>query len=145
MRIQVEGLQDVLRDLNSMPDDACRAVRHRMKAITDPVVRKAIPLTPQDPETDWAGLVGSIRSIRPQVNKRKLTVTGGVVAGGKMLEPFLGRRTYNVWAIVQHEDLSLRHTKGGGKFVERPFMSDLDRMRDEIEDALEDEMRSHGA
>jgi hypothetical protein len=42
------------------------------------------------------------------------------VAGGKKLEQRLGKRKANVSAIVQHEDLTLKHTRGQAKFLERP-------------------------
>jgi hypothetical protein len=138
--VTVEGLEEVLRDMARLPTKAITAGRKAMLKITDPMAKRAEQLAPDDPETPGL-LASTCRSIRPTVKKTSLRVMGGIVAGGKKLEARLGSRKYSAWALVQHEDGTLKHSKGQAKFLEIPFMSGLKKAPAQFRAEIDAEMR----
>lgn len=104
---------------------------------TGRVVAKAKPLTPVEPE-DGGQLRDSVRATKPTVTQAGL-VSAGVVAGGAPLKASLSREHHNmnVYAVVQHEDAGLKHSVGGPKYIERPFLEEIERVPDELLEALD--------
>ena len=120
-RVQVTGLDDVVASMRRLGKAGLLVGKRVFDVKTEEMVRRARPLTPDDPET--AGLLrDTVRKIRPIASSTKGRVTGGIMAGGKELEQRLGGREYSAWALVQHEDVTLHHSSGQAKFLEIPFM-----------------------
>lgn len=122
----------MLSDLKRMGLAGQTAARTVFGKFTARVVAKAKPLTPVDPE-DGGALRDSVRATKPTATRTGL-VSAGVVAGGAPLAQHLaaGHHKANVYAVVQHEDATLHHTTGGPKFVERPFLQEIERVPDEL-------------
>jgi hypothetical protein len=92
-------------------------------------------------EIDGGDLRRSIRESKPTITKSG-RVSAGVVAGGTPLERLAsesGRKIPGLYAIVQHEDLTIKHKSGGAKFLEKPFMAEAQRVPDELVRELERE------
>jgi len=130
-------LDDVLRELQQLEVVGKKAAKEAVNRVTAKMVRAAKPLTPDDPGTQGA-LRDSVRQVRTTVSSKTGKVTGGIVAGGKELERRLGKRTYNAWALVQHEDATLRHPNGGqAKFLEQPFLEMVGQVPHLLVEALD--------
>lgn len=130
-----DALLDGLRRINT---DGIKRVREKLVEVMGAIAFEAAALAPKDPET-VGQLADSVRVITPLFRNGKLTT--GVQAGGVPLQRRLeeGRHTQQAWAIVQHEDLTLRHPHGGqAKFVEKPFMQHIDKVPDAILEALDE-------
>lgn len=120
-RLEIEGADEMLAEIARLGDVGLVAARDAMSAKANEIKRKALPLVPDDPETQGL-LAETLRVYAPRTSSLKpgKTIYAGVVAGGKKLEKRLGKRKYSAWAMVQHEDLTIKHTKGGAKYLERP-------------------------
>lgn len=97
--------------------------------------------TPVEPE-DGGQLRDSIRTSRPTVTKAG-RVSAGIVAGGAPLKRVLGARKANVYAVIQHEDESLKHSVGGSKFVEKTFFRRAPGIPDKLMAGLDREAAKH--
>lgn len=135
VRVTVSGLDEVRATLGRLGKAGALVAKDVIKRKTEAMVARARPLTPDDPETQGA-LRDSVRIITPTAS-RTGKATGGIMAGGKALEGRVGKRDYNAIALVQHEDLTLHHTSGGAKYLERPFMALVESIPDELLDALD--------
>jgi len=120
VRLEVAGdaraLIDSLRRHGVACDAACKRV---LSDAGDEAVRRAKPRTPVELE-DGGQLRDSVR--RGRVTRIKSgTISCPVIAGGKPVEDWVrehGHHKYNVYAVVQHEDTTLRHSVGQAKFIE---------------------------
>jgi hypothetical protein len=121
IRVTIEGHDEMLAEIARLDHVGLVAARDAMTAKAQEIKAKAIPLVPDDPESPGL-LKESLRVYAPRTSSLKpgKTIFAGVVAGGKKLEQRLGKRKANVSAIVQHEDLTLKHKRGQAKFLERP-------------------------
>jgi hypothetical protein len=121
IRVTIEGHDEMLAEIERLGQVGLVAARDAMTAKAQEIKAKAIPLVPDDPESPGL-LKESLRVYAPRTSSLKpgKTIFAGVVAGGKKLEQRLGKRKANVSAIVQHEDLTLKHKRGQAKFLERP-------------------------
>jgi hypothetical protein len=121
IRVTIEGHDEMLAEIARLDHVGLVAARDAMTAKAQEIKAKAIPLVPDDPESPGL-LKESLRVYAPRTTSLKpgKTIFAGVVAGGKKLEQRLGKRKANVSAIVQHEDLTLKHKRGQAKFLERP-------------------------
>lgn len=138
VRVEVSGQQEILDSLQRLgqvgQDIGLKVLGDACKEI----VAKAKPLAPVDPE-DGGQLRDSIRTTKP-TRTRAGRISAGVVAGGAPLKKVLGKRKLNVYAYIQHEDLTLKHTTGGPKFLEKP-VNDIapkipDRLQAEMDKAV---------
>ena len=120
VRIDVTGDREMRASLKALGGAGVTVAKKVFEDVTVEVVRMAKPLTPVEPE-DGGQLRDSVRKTKPMVT-RAGRVSAGVVAGGAPLKPFLGSRRANVYAVVQHEDLTLKHKTGQAKFIEIPMM-----------------------
>ncbi len=120
-RVNIEGLDSMLSEIERLGTVGLVAARDAMTAKAQEIKAKAIPLVPDDPESPGL-LKDTLRVYAPRTANLKpgKTIFAGVVAGGKKLEAKLGKRAYSAWALVQHEDLTLKHKRGQAKFLERP-------------------------
>lgn len=136
VRVQVEGLEDVLASLTRLDKQSKEPIRVALKGITQKMANEAKAITPDDPETQGA-LRDSVRIINPVISRTAGRITGGIMAGGKALEARLGGHRYSAWALVQHEDLTLAHPHGGeAKYLEKPFFRHIDEVPGVITDAI---------
>lgn len=94
----------------------------------DKIVAMAEPLTPVDPE-DGGELRASVRRTRGTI-RRDGTVIVTVLAGGAALKADNGKPS--IYPVIQHEDLTLHHTTGGPKFIERPVYQVAPEIPDEL-------------
>lgn len=136
----MQGLDEVLASLGRIGDQAPEAVRGVFAATASRVVPQAKAMTPDDPETGEAHLRNSVRALKARVTKgrnggKRVEVT--FVAGGAALKPIIKGRAVNVVALVQHEDLTLQHTTGGAKFLERPVLAAAADLPDAIQNAVD--------
>jgi hypothetical protein len=120
-RVDIEGLDEMLNEIDRLGEVGMVAARDAMTAKAQEIKAKAAPLVPDDPESPGL-LKDTLRVYAPRTSslKRGKTIFAGVVIGGKKLEAKLGKRAYSAWALVQHEDLTLKHKRGQAKFLERP-------------------------
>jgi len=141
VRIQIDGDRELMNALQRMGKAGLPAAKKVLKAFTDRVVPQAKAITPVEPE-DGGALRDSVRATRPTLTSRGV-LSVGVLAGGA---PLAGKvaathHHYNVYAVVQHEDLTLRHTDGESKFIEKPFVREAARVPGELLEALDDEVK----
>lgn len=132
--VDVETERQLLLLLANADVQGLNAARDAVKAKMQEIVRRAGPLVPDDPQT--SGLLKDTLRAYASRSRTRHRVMGGVVAGGKLLEQRLGKRKYSAWALTQHEDLTLRHTRGGPKYIERPFLEVVARVPDAVAEAL---------
>ncbi len=131
----VTGHEDVLRSMQRLGKAGREAGRRVLVAKAQQIVDEAKPLTPDDPETQGA-LRDSVRLSQSRVSTTRGNITVSVIAGGAPLEAHLGKRKVNASAVIQHEDLTLHHTSGGPKFIEKPFL----KIAPTVPDALLEEI-----
>lgn len=125
VRVDVEGVDDVLASLRKLEGGGLEAARGVFAELAPGVVARAKALTPDDPETADSLLRDSVRSLKARITKgrggeKRVEVT--FVAGGSKTAPLAPGRV-NVVALVQHEDLTLKHARGQAKFLERPVLA----------------------
>lgn len=132
VRVDVSGADDVIAQLKGMGPKGIDVAKRVLGNVTARIVPRAKAITPVEPE-DGGDLRDSVRATKPTRTRTGL-VSAGVVAGGAPLRRSLEREghTMNVYAVVQHEDLTLQHTVGQAKFIERPFMAEIPKVPGEL-------------
>lgn len=143
IRIDVSGANEMLSDLKRMGVAGQVAAKTVFGKFTARVLAKARPLTPVDP-IDGGTLRASGRTTKPTATRTGL-VSAGVVFGGAPLAQHLAATHHkaNVYAVVQHEDLTAKHAEGGPKFLERPFLQEVTAVPDELMNEI-DRVRDAG-
>lgn len=126
VRVTVSGSDEVRAALGKLGKAGAVVAKDVIKAVTTEMVAMAKPMTPDDPETQGE-LRETVRIVTPTAS-RTGKATGGIQAGPTAL----GKRRYSANALVQHEDLTLKHTSGGAKYLERPFMAKVTSIPDKI-------------
>ena len=135
VRVQIEGEDELMDFLRRLDVDGLKEIKAAVRARTSAWAENARRLTPDDPKTPGL-LKESVSIILPGTRNRQ--ITGGIKAGGSVLEARMGKRGYSAWAIVQHDDLTLHHPAGGqAKFLEIPFMRGVAEIPDLILDAMD--------
>jgi hypothetical protein len=135
VRIDASGEREVMEQLRLLGPAGMNAAKAVLAAVTAELVPRVKAITPVDPE-DGGQLRDSVRTTRPTITNRGV-ISAGVVAGGA---PLKGQHGGNIYAVVQHEDLTLQHESGGAKFVERPFMAAAPRVPGLLAAAVEREV-----
>jgi len=130
-------LSQLLGKLGRAGSEAAKA---GMLKVADKIVARAKTLSPVDPE-DGGDLRDSIRRTRGTISKKNGNVVVSVLAGGAALKGAIGGRKYNIYAVLQHEDLTLKHSVGQAKFLERPFFDLAPSAPSAIQDELAKVMR----
>jgi len=136
VKVQMD-VEQVTREIAALGDAGEEAAKEVLNAFAVRVVNEAKPLTPVEP-IDGGDLRESVRAI--SARKGRTGVLGvTVMAGGAPLKAKLEatKHRYNVVAAVQHEDMSLKHTSGGPKFIERPFLRAVVQVPNELLAALD--------
>lgn len=138
-KLQVSGLSEIHDALANLAEGVGhQRARDVLVKVGSRIVRRAKPLTPDDPETQGA-LRESVRlhSALISAGKTPKTISMTVMAGGEPLEKRMKGHLYRAWALVQHEDTTLRHPNGGqAKFIEQPFLEEAPKVPGEVLDAL---------
>jgi hypothetical protein len=135
VRVEASGDQAVLDDLRRLGPAGQAAAKAVLGAVTAALVPKVQAVTPVDPE-DGGQLRASVRATRPTLTSRGV-VSAGIQAGGAPLKGVPGG---DIYAVVQHEDVTLHHTQGGPKYVERPFFAAMPTVPDLLREALDREV-----
>lgn len=141
IKVQVEGDRELRAALRRLGPAGVPAAKRVFARFTGRVVPRARSLAPVEPE-DGGALRDSVRETRPTLTSKGV-VSVAVVAGGT---PLAGKvaathHTYNVYATVQHEDLTLKHSHGQAKFVEIPVMQEAPLVPNELLEELDREAR----
>jgi hypothetical protein len=131
VRVTVSGSDEVRAALGRLGKAGALVAKDVIKRTTTRMVAMAKPLTPDDPETQGE-LRDTVRIVTPSAS-RTGKATGGIQAGPTNL----GKRGYSASALIQHEDLTLHHTSGGPKYLERPFMALVVGIPEEIKAGLD--------
>lgn len=134
VRVEVSGEDEILRSLERLGQTGAEIGLRVLGDAAKEVVAAAKQLAPVD-EEDGGQLRDSIRAAKP-VRTRAGRISAAVVAGGAPLKRVLGKRKANVYAVIQHEDLTLKHKVGGPKFIEKP----INAIAPKIPDRLQAEM-----
>lgn len=139
MRVTVKAYDDGVADaLNSLGDAGEKAAKAALAAVMPGVAERARGLAPVQ-DVDGGQLRASVRVLRP--TKTRDGVAGGVLAGGA---PLVGQPGGDVYALVQHEDLTLHHNDGQAKFVERPFLAAQGPLLASVREHLDREAKKGG-
>jgi len=131
VRVTVSGSDEVRAALGRLGKAGAVEAKEVIRAVTTQMVAMAKPMTPDDPETQGE-LRNTVRIVTPSAS-RTGKATGGIQAGPTEL----GKRRYSASALVQHEDLTLKHHSGGPKYLEKPFMALVVRIPDQIKARLD--------
>lgn len=131
------GVSELLGKLGRAGSEAAKSA---MVRVSDKVVARAKTLCPVEPE-DGGDLRDSIRRTRGTISKKNGNVVVTILVGGAPLKKALGARKYNIYAVLQHEDLTLHHSVGQAKFLEQPFFQYAPDAPGEILSELDKVMR----
>jgi hypothetical protein len=120
IRVEVSGGQEIVERMRRFGVAGVEAAVRVLNAAVEravPMARAQSPVDDNDPEPGGE-LRDSIRMTKARPTKAG-RLSAGVVAGGTKMADVRGREVY---PLVQHEDMTLKHDEGGPKFVERPVM-----------------------
>lgn len=137
LTVDDRGVSELLGKLGRSGSEAAKVA---MLRVADKMVDRAKALCPVDPE-DGGELRASIRRTRGTISKKNGNVVVTVLVGGTPLKAALGARKYNIYAVLQHEDLTLRHSVGQAKFLEQPVFQYAPAIPGEILGELDKVMR----
>lgn len=121
--LQVEGLKEMFAEIEKLGPIGLMAARDAMTEKAQEIKAKSIPLIPDDPGTPvGVSLHRAIRVAAPRTAglRQDKPIVVSVIVGGRRLEKVKGKRQNVLWPLIQHEDLTLKHTKGQAKFLEIP-------------------------
>lgn len=140
IRVEVTGLDEVADQLRRAGPAGIKVSTDVIDAWTTSLIPEVKAGTPRFEGPGGGDLEDSVRKTRTNVTKRNV-VSGGVVAGGPRLASIPADRDPGWYAIQEHDDLTLKHTKGGPKFVERPFMRRAHEVPERILSGLDREIQ----
>ena len=140
MKIRVEGtdLRGVIEGMRALGKAAPEAAMRILGQKAQDVAAKARTLCPDDPGTPGSTLRDSIRATKATRGQSGM-ISAAVIVGGSRLKGLLGSRAYNAIAVVQHEDMTLKHSHGQAKFLEQPFLQTVPSVADAVQAALDQE------
>ena len=120
----VTGDRELIRELLKLGDAGIEMGKEVLGDATQRIVKMAQPITPVD-AIDGGDLRDSIRATKPQKTAAG-RISAGVVAGGPSLARLVSERGHKQpgsYAIIVHEDVTMRHPNGGrAKFIEEPYL-----------------------
>lgn len=149
MKVRVEfdqaSADRMLRSFSALGEAGLLAGQRVFAEAAANIVREARMLVPDDPETPFR-LGSTIRALKARITKgrggaKRVEVT--VLAGGAPLKKFMRKGGTPAWAIVQHEDLTIRHTKGQAKFLEKPVNKHVESLVSVLEEEFDREFAKH--
>lgn len=126
-------------------------LRRRLKEWQKGVIAAMKAQAPDDPETGMARIEDALKAKAPVISRKRQAIYASFVTDSTYLNRHIydtykgkrGRQSRPAWAgaawsLVQHEDLGLRHRKGGAKYMERPFKAGGERIAALITAAFEE-------
>ena len=121
--ISLTGLGDLYRALRKVSHRAQEEGIKILNSAGGRVFSQSQEQVPVGPAADKnrGALKRSGRLYRARVSKRSGRVYATITYGGSRLTQ-LAPGENPIYAIVQHEDMGLKHTQGSAKFLERPFL-----------------------
>lgn len=131
----VTGAEEVTRTIARLggpgKEAAMRVLVQRATVIKD----KAQRLAPDDEET--RGLLAETIRLSPTRKFVSGRLTVSIIAGGRPLEPAMGKRRAMLWPMIQHEDLQLKHDSGQAKYIEQPFLEVAPTVPERVLEAMD--------
>lgn len=138
VRIEVSGDKDLMASITRLGEAGETAAKVALDAVAKRIVPAAQSLAPVE-EVDGGALRDSIRSTRP--TRGPAGIVASIVAGGAPLLSHLKATHHDagseVYAFIQHEDLTLKHTQGEAKFVEKAVLRHADEIPGLVLEALD--------
>ena len=130
-------------------------LRRRLKAWQKGVLAQMKEQAPDDPESRPVRLVDALKAKAPIISRKRQSVYASFVTDTAYLQrhiydSYKGKRGKQsrpahagiMWALSQHEDLTLKHAGGrGAKFMERPFKAGGNAVPKLVEDAFDEAKR----
>jgi len=130
-------------------------LRKRLKDWQRGVLTQMKAQAPDDPETGMPRLVDALKSKAPIISRKRQSIYASFITDSAYLnrhiyDTYKGRRGKQTrpfwagvaWALSQHEDLTLQHSRGGAKFMERPFKAGGSAVDKLVEAAFEEAKKS---
>lgn len=138
--MEVSGTQEIQRDLARLGGAGERVAKRVLGDVAPRIVARARPDTPV--EEDGGFLRDSIRSTKPVSTQQGKVVSVSIVAGGDPLAAHLAETHHqaNVYAVVQHDDVTLHHEVGGPKFIERHVTDEAQGIPDALRAGIDAEV-----
>lgn len=128
----VTGDREIIRDMLALGKDGIEIGKEVLADVNEKIAKDAKAITPVD-EIDGGDLRDSIRVSKPRATGAGRIVSS-VIAGGAPLEKLAsekGHKEPGAYAMVIHEDTTLRHPGGGrAKFIEEPFLVEAPKVPD---------------
>jgi hypothetical protein len=126
-------------------------LRKRLKAWQKTVVGRMKAEAPDDPETGVSRIQAALKAKAPVISRKRQSIYASFVTD----TAYLNRHIYDTykgkwgkqsrpgwagipWVLCQHEDLTLRHSRGSAKFMERPFKAGGSAIDKLVEAAFEE-------
>lgn len=117
-------------------------LRKRLKAWQQIVLRDMKSSAPDDPETPGSRIERALRAKAPIISRRKQAIYANFATDGATLRRLAdGKKPQDkgvAWSLAQHEDLTLKHSRGEAKFMERPFFRHGPKIAGVVEEAFEE-------
>lgn len=136
--VKIENAEEVERSIRELGDRGVAAAKRVLKEKTEGIAARARPLTPVD-KVDGGQLRASVRATRPTMTRGGV-ISAGVMAGGPPLARLpeeAGKAFPGLYAIVVHEDMTLKHSDGQAKFLELPFFHEAPTVPGALMDELD--------
>jgi hypothetical protein len=137
-RIEVSGAQELSDALHALGKRGIEIGKEVLDETTPIIATKAKALCPVD-DIDGGELRDSIRTTKARSTAAG-RISAGIVAGGAKVEQAAsekGHKEPGLYALVVHEDASLRHPNGGQyKFIEQPALEEAPNVPKRIESKL---------
>lgn len=128
-------------DLAEIDKTMKEPLRKRLKAWQKIVLADMKRAAPDDPETPGSRIERALRAKAPVISRRRRAIYANFATDAETLRRLasgdkkpLGKGV--AWSLAQHEDLTLHHTKGEAKFMERPFFRHGPKIANVVEEAF---------
>ena len=121
--VKITGLTEVISELEKLGVDVRKATRDALNDAGASILSQARQLVP----FDQGILRGSGSIASPKLTATSKTTSVGVRFGGPSGVKNADGETVSVnYAIIQHEDMTLKHPGGGeAKYLEKPFLAEI--------------------
>ena len=109
----VTGDREVIRELTALLKNGVEIGMQVLGEAAERIAAKARTLCPVD-DYDGGDLLDTIRTTKPQRTAAG-RISAGIVAGGESLKTLVSEQSHKdpgAYAVVVHEDMSMRHPNG---------------------------------
>lgn len=130
-------------DLAEIDKTMKEPLRKRLKAWQQVVLVDMKRAAPDDPETPGSRIEKALRAKAPVISRRRRAIYASFATDAATLRRLAGGDKSPegkgiAWSLAQHEDLTLRHTWGEAKFMERPFFRHGPKIANVVEEAFDE-------